>query len=166
MLGERRGRRISRPEEDLRGRDRSRLLETANTLGEVLGGGISAGALGEAPGGGTPTSALREALGGCTSGSKGNPRGSDGPSREEALQRVRSGRTKIYLEQFFFSSRSQIRVRSANLFFILPPPSYHPLSQDISVTLVAHPLISPRPSMFPLVIPSQRVGQIWFVQIL
>ena len=77
----------SRREEDLRGRDRSRLLETVSTLGEVLGGGISAGALGEAPGGGTSAGAPEGALGGCTPTSKRNPRGSDGPSREKALAR-------------------------------------------------------------------------------
>ena len=73
MLGEVLGR-TSRSQENLRGHDRSRLLETTSTLGEVLGGA-------------TPASAPGEALGRRTTTSKGCPRGSDGPSREKALAR-------------------------------------------------------------------------------
>ena len=75
-------------------------------------------------------------------------------------------KNQLFPQAVFSSSRGQIRVRPANLFAILPPPSYQPLPQDMSVTLVAHPLISPRSRMFPLVVPSQRVGQIWSVQTL
>ena len=74
MLVEILGPRTSRTEEDLRGRDRSRLLETTSALDEVLGDGTTAGA----PGG---------ALGRCTPAPTGNPRGTDGPAREEALAR-------------------------------------------------------------------------------
>ena len=67
-------------------------------------------------------------------------------------------------QAFFSSSKGEIRVLSANFLAILPPPRYHPL-QDMLVTMIAHPLISPRSRMSPMVIPSQRVAQIWFVQI-
>ena len=80
--------RTSRSQENLRGRDRSRLLETTSTLGEVLGGAT------------IPASAPGGALGCCTSTLERNPRGSDGPSREEALAR---GST---LEEPRFSSSS------------------------------------------------------------
>ena len=80
--------RTSRSQENLRGRDRSRLLETTSTLGEVLDGAT------------TPASAPGGALGCCTSTLERNTRGSDGPSREEALAR---GST---LEEPRFSSSS------------------------------------------------------------
>ena len=140
MLSEILGRGTSRSEENLRGRDRSRLLETAS----VLGG----------------------AFGSCTPSSIGNAWGSDGPSRERASVIEPVLEEPRFPSSSFYSSRGQIRVRSANLLAMLPPPNYHPLEQDMSVTLVAHHLISPRSRMFPLVIPSQIVGHIWFVQIL
>ena len=67
----------------------------------------------------------------------------------------------IFPQAVYFSSRGQIRVRSVKLLAILHPPSYHPLPQDMSNTLVARTLISPRSRTFPLVIPNQQVGQSW-----
>ena len=81
-------------------------------------------------------------------------------SPENLLRRNRDS-----LQAAFFSGRGQIRVRFAKFLATLPPPSYHHLSQDMSVTLVAYPLISPRSRTSPLIIPNQRVGQIWLVQI-
>ena len=60
-------------------------------------------------------------------------------------------RNQDFPQAVFFSSRGQVRVRSVKLLAILHPPSYHPLPQDMSVTLVA----------FPLVVPKQQVGQSW-----
>ena len=70
-------------------------------------------------------------------------------------------RNQDFPQAVFFSSKGQVRVRSVKLLAILHPPSYHPLPQDMSVTLVAHTLISPRSCTFPLVIPKQQVGQSW-----
>ena len=82
---------------------------------------------------------------------RGKKLSSEGPLR----------RNQDFLQAVFFSSRGQIRVRSVTLLAILHPPSYHPLPQDMSVTLVAHTLISSRSRTFPLVIPNQQVGQSW-----
>ena len=76
-------------------------------------------------------------------------------------------RNPDFPQTVFFLNRDLSQVRSAQGNVpILPPPSYNPFRQDMSVTLVTHSLISPRSRMFTLVISFQRVGQIWFVQIL
>ena len=145
MLGEIHGTRTSRTKEDFRGRDRSRLLN-----------GTTAGA----PGG---------ALGRCTT-SFGNPRGIDGPSgggvlaRGSAFEEPRFLSTKFLLEQRPDPSyfRQLYRYTDDHTTSTKLSPS---LPQDMSVTLVAHPLISPRSLMPPMIIPSQRVGQIRFERI-
>ena len=81
MLGEIHGPRTSSTEEDLRGRDRSRLLD------------------------GTPAGAPGGALGGCAPTLTGNSRGTDGPSggralaRGSALVEPRFPSTIFFLEQ-------------------------------------------------------------------
>ena len=140
----------STSEGNLRGSDSSRLLGTASALREALGGRS------------TPTS-------------EGNPRGSDGPSREgtptrglrwrSTLREVR--RDQDFPQAALFSNRDPSRVRPINEnVVVLLPQSYHALPQDTSVILVTDPMISPRSRIFSLVVPCQRVGQIWFMQIL
>ena len=84
MLGEILGPGTSRTEEDLRGCDRSRLLETTSTLGEVLGDGTIA-----APG---------RALGCCTS------------SRETLARGSTSERPKFSSSSFFLEQGSDLRL--------------------------------------------------------
>ena len=93
MLMEILGPRTSRPEQDLRGRHRSRLIETTSTLGDALGDSTSASAPGRA-------------LGCCTSTLERNPRGSDGPPREEALVRGSTSEgPRISSGSFFLEQR-------------------------------------------------------------
>ena len=129
-LGEALGRGTSKSEGNLRGSNSTRLLGTASALGEALGRGILT--------------------------SEGNPRGSDGPSRERAPARGSVRKNQDFPQAVFFSNRDPPRVRLAqeNL-AVSPPLSYHPLPQDMSVTLVADLLISSRSRMFSLVIPCQ-----------
>ena len=80
MLKEILGRGTSRSEENLRVRDRSRLLETASVLGETLGS--------------------------CTPSPIGNPRERDGPSRERAsvIEPV-SGEPRFPSSSFFLKQK-------------------------------------------------------------
>ena len=107
-----------RPEEDLRGRHRSRLFKTTSTPGEVLGDGRYSN---QCAWKGTRLQYFN--MGKATA---------DLSSEEALARRVCFGGTKIFSSNYPFfslSSRGRIRVRFVKLLAILTPPSYYPRQQ-------------------------------------
>ena len=136
-----------RPVKDLRGRHRSRLLETTSTLGEALGDERY-----------SSQCAARRGTWPLYSSANWQPSGNRWPFKGgSSHQRVHFGGTKIFLEHFFFSRAEARSEFVPSSFSCHAAPTKLPPSSARHVTLVACPLVSLRSRM--LLSPTSSLGR-------